>query len=183
MFEEALIKHSAPTLAGLKTANLFWYSWESREEFENSIEFWRDIFWKKGLDITIMRTTAQRALLYVNRRAKLEADLKREKTQTMLKAEGYVYNNAKEAIKILRNKLQMCEKFPHEIGLFLGYPEVDVEGFIKNKGKNCKCCGCWKVYCNECDAQKIFRKFKKCELIYEKRFLDGKPVQRLIVTA
>ncbi len=183
MLEEDLIRYSAPTLAGLKTANLFWYSWESREEFENSLAFWKGIFQEKGLDITIMRTTAQRALLYVNRRKKLEADLKREKTQTMLKAEGYNYSNAKEAVKILQNKLQACEKFPHEIGLFLGYPEEDVQGFIENHGKNCKCCGCWKVYCNERDAQKMFHKFKKCELVYKKQFLNGRPVQKLIVAA
>ncbi len=183
MLEEDLIRYSAPTLAGLKTANLFWYSWESREEFENSLAFWKGIFQEKGLDITIMRTTAQRALLYVNRKKKLEADLKREKTQTMLKAEGYNYSNAKEAVKILQKKLQACEKFPHEIGLFLGYPEEDVQGFIENHGKNCKCCGCWKVYCNERDAQKMFHKFKKCELVYKKQFLNGRPVQKLIVAA
>ena len=37
-------------------------------------------------------------------------------------------------------------KFPHEIGIFLGYPLADVAGFIRNKGRNCKCIGTWKVY-------------------------------------
>ena len=68
MLEEILIRYSAPTLAGLKTANFFWYSWESKAEFENSMEVWTRIFEEKGLDIRIMRTTAQRALLYVNRK-------------------------------------------------------------------------------------------------------------------
>lgn len=183
MLEEILIRYSAPTLAGLKTANLFWYSWESKEEFENSMEVWARIFEEKGLDIRVMRTTAQRALLYVNRKKQLESDLKREKTRSMLKAEGYDYSSVEEAVKILQNKLQMYEKFPHEIGLFLGYPEEDVQGFIENQGKNCKCCGCWKVYCNECDAQKMFYKFKKCERVYERLFLKGRPVQKMIVAA
>lgn len=183
MLEEILIRYSAPTLAGLKTANLFWYSWESKAEFENSMEVWTRIFEEKGLDIRIMRTTAQRALLYVNRKKQLEADLKREKTRRMLKAEGYDYSSVEEAVKILQNKLQMYETFPHEIGLFLGYPEEDVQGFIENQGKNCKCCGCWKVYCNECDAQKMFCKFKKCERVYERLFLKGRPVEKMIVVA
>ena len=34
MLDEFLIRHSAPTLAGLKTANLFWYPWENREELK-----------------------------------------------------------------------------------------------------------------------------------------------------
>lgn len=131
MLEEVLIRHSAPTLAGLKTANLFWYSWESKEEFENSAELWKRVLKEKGLSLTVIRTTEQRALLYVDRRKKLE----------------------------------------------------DVQGFIENQGKNCKCCGCWKVYCNECDAQKMFCKFKKCETVYERLFSKGRPVEKMIVAA
>ncbi len=37
-------------------------------------------------------------------------------------------------------------EFPHEIGLFLGYPLTDVEGFIHNHGRNYLLCGMWKVY-------------------------------------
>lgn len=36
--------------------------------------------------------------------------------------------------------------FPHEIGVFLGYPLEDITGFIENKGKNYLFCGYWKVY-------------------------------------
>ena len=46
---------------------------------------------------------------------------------------GYDYSSVEEAVKILQNKLQMYETFPHEIGLFLGYPEEDVQGFIENQ--------------------------------------------------
>ena len=37
-------------------------------------------------------------------------------------------------------------QFPHEIGVFLGYPLEDVKGFIENKGKNFLYSGYWKVY-------------------------------------
>lgn len=37
-------------------------------------------------------------------------------------------------------------EFPHEIGIFLGYPLADVEGFIQNSGRNYILCGMWKVY-------------------------------------
>lgn len=46
--------------------------------------------------------------------------------------------------------------FPHEVGLFLGYPLDDVTGFIEQKGKNYKCCGIWKVYGNEKQTQMLF---------------------------
>ena len=57
MLEEVLIRHSAPTLAGLKTANLFWYSWESKEEFENSAELWKRVLKEKGLSLTAVSYT------------------------------------------------------------------------------------------------------------------------------
>ena len=61
----------------------------------------------------------------------------------------------------MRSRLAQREDFPHEIGLFLGYPLGDVIGFIKNAGQNCKCVGCWKVYCNECEAIKAFAMIEK----------------------
>ena len=47
--------------------------------------------------------------------------------------------------------------FPHEIGLFLGYPFEDVMGFIENKGENYLCSGCWKVYSCEQDARVLLQ--------------------------
>lgn len=69
--------------------------------------------------------------------------------------------------------------FPHEIGVFLGYPLKDVVGFIQNKGKNCKCCGCWKVYSDECEARKKFARYEKCKTIYMSMFQRGKSVLQL----
>jgi hypothetical protein len=46
--------------------------------------------------------------------------------------------------------------YPHEIGLFLGYPIWDVKDFIRFHGRNYLYCGFWKVY-HELDiALKIF---------------------------
>ena len=42
-------------------------------------------------------------------------------------------------------KIAGGESFPHEIGIILGYPPEDIEGFKRYKGRNFKCCGYWKV--------------------------------------
>lgn len=183
MLDEFLIRYSAPTLAGLKTGSLFWYPCEGKEELERTVNKWSEIFHEKGLELTVMRKNGQRALLYVYRVDRLEQDLKRVKTCIMLSGAGYAYKDTGQAVEILKGKIQGCRNFPHEIGLFLGYPEDDVKGFMENRGKNCKCCGRWKVYSNEENAQKIFCKFKKCEMIYERLFLNGRPVRELIVAA
>ena len=77
----------------------------------------------------------------------------------------------------------MCEKFPHEIGLFLDYPLVDVIGFIRNTGKNCKCSGCWKAYGDPSAAQRHFAQLNKCTAVYLRLFRSGTPIQRLAVAA
>jgi hypothetical protein len=51
--------------------------------------------------------------------------------------------------------------FPHEIGLFLGYPLADVEGFIRNQGRNYLLCGMWKVYSRVQVAETAFASFHR----------------------
>jgi hypothetical protein len=47
-------------------------------------------------------------------------------------------------------------EFPHEIGVFLGYPPEDVDAFIENRGRNYLCCRYWKVYHDEQGAREAF---------------------------
>ena len=57
--------------------------------------------------------------------------------------------------------------FPHEVGLFLGYPVWDVKGFIEHKGQQYKLCGYWKVYDDVPGALCKFEEYdwiKKCAL-------------------
>ena len=182
MLEQSLITHSAPTLAGLKTGSLFCFSYSSGAELEAQLSRCRLALQDKGVRIRILRRTPDRALLYVYRPAKLAQDLQKPGVPEFLAQMGYPSLNPEQALGRLAQKTarQSC---PHEVGLFLGYPLADVVGFIENEGKNCKCCGCWKVYCNECEARKTFHKFKKCELVYTRLFLGGRPVKKLIVAA
>ena len=65
-------------------------------------------------------------------------------------------------------------RFPHEIGIFLGYPLADVTGFINNKGRNCKCIGTWKVYGDASSASKAFARFNKCSDVYNRLWKSGR---------
>lgn len=51
--------------------------------------------------------------------------------------------------------------FPHEIGIFLGYPLADVEGFILHGGRNYILCGMWKVYQRVKVAEAAFYNFRR----------------------
>lgn len=83
----------------------------------------------------------------------------------------------------LKNRFEETDCFPHEIGLFLGYPLPDVIGFIEQGGKNCKCCGVWKVYSNEKETKALFDRFRKCTEVYRKVFARGRTLAQLTVAA
>ena len=67
--------------------------------------------------------------------------------------------------------------------IFLGYPLEDVRGFIRHKGRNCRCAGYWKVYGDAGVAQKMFDKFRKCTDLYLRLWEKGMNVGQLTVAA
>ena len=72
-------------------------------------------------------------------------------------------------------------EFPHEVGVFLGYPPEDVDGFIGNRACGHKCVGCWKVYGEEEAARKTFAKYQKCTRVYCEQWARGASIERLTV--
>lgn len=181
MSEELLIRHCSPTLAGLKTGNMFTAAFESAKELRETVRRLNARFNPKGLQVVPLRFREGRALLYVYRPKKLAEDLRHQTAVEILTAGGYRPEHPGNCIACLRRKLSENEDFPHEIGLFLGYPPEDVSGFICNKAENCKCVGCWKVYGDEAKAKKTFAKFKKCTAVYSAQYALGKSIDRLVV--
>ena len=181
MLDRYLIEHCSPTLASLKRASLFTYRFEG--DLDEQIAVWNELFAEKGISLLVLRRRENTALIYVCRKAKLEKDLNRPGVERLLKDFGYTDVSVDGALEHLSRRLEENEEFPHEIGIFLGYPVEDVIGFIENAGQNCKCSGCWKVYCNECEALKTFARFKKCSSMYAQLWNRGKSVLQLTVAA
>lgn len=174
MFERYLIENCAPTLASLKTANLFRYIYDTEEELQESVEKWNDQIAPKGVSVEILYQTKEWALIYVYRRMALERDLHRDGTELLLEQCGYGHAVTVEtAIPHLKTRLQADGSFPHEIGLFLGYPLEDVIGFIRNQGHNSKCTGYWKVYGDAAEAGRTFARFRKCQDVYGRLWKEG----------
>lgn len=179
--EEKLVRYCAPTLAGIKTANLFQFISSDFINLPESIGEISATLNKRGVFIELMLIKNNSALIYVYRKSMLIEDLKNQKARNILNQYGYNDASLKDKINFLRTRLAHYTCFPHEIGLFLGYPPEDVEGFIKNKGNNCKVCGFWKVYCNEKEACCLFDKIKKSTSIYVKNFSLGRSLEKLTV--
>lgn len=181
MSEDLIIKHCSPTLAGIKTGNLFSCSYTSRKETERTISALNRVFIPKGVKIIPLKYSSDRVLIYVFRPSMLAEDLSDEYTRHLLKRQGYHSLDVDSCLSELKHRINCLSEFPHEIGLFLGYPPEDVHGFILHKGNCCKCSGCWKVYGNEEKAIKEFAKFKKCSDIYYAQWLQGASLQKLTV--
>lgn len=146
--EKRLIEHCAPTLAGLKCASLFNYFHEGERIVRKELGEINNLLNKKGVNVEVLEWRDKSALVYVYRTAMLKKELMQPGVSDLL--QNYGYDNCKIdfCLGYLKRRLLSCSCFPHEIGIFLGYPLEDVKGFIENGGRNCQSCGVWKVYCN-----------------------------------
>ena len=164
-FERTLAVHSAPALLGIKCANLF-----SAAVREDDMHDYRQEFESRsGLQMRVLCQCRDRRLLYVYHKMLLEMQLSQPAVLRFL--EQYGYRNGMtvpEMLSHLAGRMQ-CGGFPHEIGIFLGYPLADVQGFIANRGRNCLLCGCWKVYSDPESARRTFANYDRCrDILFDK---------------
>lgn len=183
MLEQTMVLHGAPTLAGLKTGSLFSVHTDGIPDIERDVERINQTLEPKGVRLTVMKRGQRRVLLYLYREAMLSQCLACPKAGKVLRQCGYGRLTVCGALDTLRERLSAQEGFPHEIGLFLGYPLTDVTGFMRHGGKNCLFCGCWKVYGEEAAAMRTFARYRKCTELYSKRFYTGTPLNKLTVAA
>lgn len=151
-FETVMIEQCAPVLASLKPAGLFRYETSDCADLARRVKNWNEQLQPKGLRVRVLKgcVHTHRYLVYVYRESKLQAVLADEKVRAFLQQEGYRLPadaaDCSTLLTQLSRRLCCAAEFPHEIGVFLGYPLSDVVGFIENSGRNFTCCGCWKAY-------------------------------------
>ena len=180
MTTDTIIKYCSPTLAGLKVANLFSYGYETLDELFNSIKKLNAQLNKKGVYFSVLKVSKNRALILVYRENKLQSILENIDIQIFLQEYNYTSFNCEDCFTVLKQHLKN-DNFPHEIGIFLGYPLEDTKAFIKHKGKNYLMMGYWKVYSNIAETNKLFEKFNKAKRIYAQLFAKGFDISRLTV--
>lgn len=182
MISESVIRFCSPTLAGMKTGSLFNMPYENKRQVLAFVGWFNRNLSSKGIEMRVLRFSENKCLVYVFRPDMLRKDLSRHFSMMILTSQGYDKYDMEECINTLSQKLRNKKEFPHEIGLFLGYPPEDVQGFICNKGKCSKCTGCWKVYGDIDKALSVFRKYKKCSQVYYSKWLNGFSLRKLTVS-
>lgn len=181
MSDAFLVEHCAPTFAGLKTGNLFRISYADIEAFGEELRELNGILKRKGLRAVPVRMTAEFALVYLYRPDFLKRDLGCEEAARLLTSLGYEPQSVNRSVAFLARMMREKEVFPHEVGLFLGYPPEDVLGFMKSSREGVKCVGCWKVYGDEARARAAFWRFQRCREVFEENVQRGRKLETLIV--
>lgn len=183
MSEELIVRHCSPTLAGMKTGNMFSCRFKDTHDMKEHMRKLNRSLVKKGIRVIPLTHSEERTLVYVFRPEQLKRDLENSEADRLLRERGYNCDNAQRCIIQLMGRLGGAKDFPHEIGLFLGYPPEDVSGFIENRAGGYKFSGFWKVYGDADKAKKKFEKFRRCTKVYCDRWAKGSPLEKLAVAA
>ena len=104
-FEQYLIDNCSPTLASLKTANLFNYRYSSTDELNKAVERWNKELSGKGITVTVLRKRENTALIYVYRAKRLAKDFSRPGVERFMKCHGYENTDIDLCLEVLGGKL------------------------------------------------------------------------------
>ena len=177
-FYEFFIHYCAPTMARLKCANMM--SCPNDRDCAEDLARIRSEVVHKGVEIEIMFRNPDRQLVLVYRPLMLAEILKQSEIREFLGQFGYQDFSVEGAVAYLKSRISLeGGQFPHEIGVFLGYPLADTRGFIENRGQNDLLCGEWKVYHEPEKARKIFANLQKCREIYLALYAAGKSGRKM----
>nr|WP_297934189.1 DUF3793 family protein [uncultured Lachnoclostridium sp.] len=162
---------AAPVLAKKKPAGLMtvWkhhlHNFDMNEYIQTGA-----LSYRNDSSMEILLETKLYYLLFCYQEEQLVYELENIKNSDML-SEYTSLTKIQDKIDLLKEKMHtywaIGSDFPHEVGLFLGYPVWDVKGFIEHKGQQYKLCGYWKVYDDVPGALCKFEEYdwiKKCAL-------------------
>jgi len=148
---------------------------------EEELLTWEKIFNCEGINIKAIPTSFNSHIIFTYNLKWLKKIISNTSVSSYLNKKSYPDNqNINSVLKELFKRIQNNSKFPHEVGIFLGYPLEDVVCFEKNQGKNCKYCGYWKSYTNPSEAENYCCKYVSCGRMCKHWFDEGYSVPQII---
>ncbi|MCF0155293.1 MAG: DUF3793 family protein [Veillonella sp.] len=166
--------HCAPALMGIKVSNLVSVPRQKGAELDVVLDDYNQQFNARGLFFFELCRCKARRMLFVYRKELLESYLRDHKNMAFLMGQGYKPDmTLEEMLERLRERMEASNQFPHEIGIFLGYPLADVAYFMYHHGDHYEVCGEWKAYTNVSAAQYTFYRFELCRAQYQAQLLNG----------
>lgn len=150
----------APLLTGVKISNLLTVCAGMKRAAIR-------LFSNSGILCHLFYESKEKVTFFLYQKTGLEEHLNRPEVRALLQSLGYYNKTLNEILCDVsrRYTLHMGQRkpFPHEVGLLLGYPAEDVEGFIRHQGKNFLYSGYWKVYGDLRQSQRAFEAYDRAK--------------------
>jgi hypothetical protein len=159
-FKKCLYLNCSPTLRGIKPSNIFTLHKKRHPNWEQDLAECRSALQRHGYELLLLNQTEEFLIVMVYQPDTLNRCLSQKERREFLRSMGYQETLSLEGKLELLGRRYQRSNFPHEIGLFLGYPIDDVFGFISNHGENFKYSGEWKVYGDVKQAKKLFQAYQ-----------------------
>ncbi|MGB4984217.1 MAG: DUF3793 family protein [Erysipelotrichaceae bacterium] len=158
IFEKKLVNYCAPTLMKQKAGSMFHVYKQEFEDINKLVNDYNDKLSNNHLVIRILQQHQERITLYIYHPLLINKCLKDHRIIDLLKSYDYPLTNIEQIINHLDRRLNN-NSYPHEIGVFLGYPINDVLDFINKRP--CLYTSYWKVYHNVDNSIKRFNLFNR----------------------
>ena len=127
----------------------------------------KKLFCGTNISYYILSEQKDTVALFLYQREELLAYISKQEVCILLEKYGYEGMSVGSSLSLLAKRYQAYtmhqEEFPHEMGVFLGYPVEDVIGFIEHEGRECLGVGYWKVYENMPQKKKVFEQFERAK--------------------
>ncbi len=175
--ETQMVLQCSPVIAGLKASNLLIIK-------NDDVYYVKKIIGATNLSYCMLFNTEQKTMLLLYDKSLLNTYLSQEKVIIFLKDKGYENGGLNKILPVFKIHYEAYktggQEFPHEMGLLLGYPIEDVEGFIKNKGKNSLYTGYWKVYEALPEKIHLFSVFESARETFIQMLINGANIVEVI---
>ncbi|MCR5177102.1 MAG: DUF3793 family protein [Anaerovibrio sp.] len=162
-YEHQLACHCAPTFRGIKAGSMIALQVKNSKEFNMFLQDYAECFRCHGIEFIQLSKQKNHRLMLFYKPELMKRMLRRPLAVEILKQFGYPVDEKLDSLlEYLVKRVKESAGFPHEIGIFLGYPPQDVKGFIDYKGHNYLFSGLWKVYSNVPAVKRLFQCYNDC---------------------
>ena len=167
----------AEVLRGAKPANLVCLANKRRACGRNLYLLWKEhgaeLLEESGLRGKLLVDRGNSLLLLLYSQQALGSLLRQKATQVILSKTGYPDPSDLEGA-LCELKMRVAgEGFPHEIGVFLGYPLKDVVGFLGWAPLSFTCQGPWKIFGNPAPSLRLAELHRECRCQMSQQLASG----------
>lgn len=175
--ETHLVIQCAPMISGIKISNLLIVERSMAAQV-------RRVLNRSGILWFLLLENEEKVTYLLYCKEELEDYLKEKNVCQSMKRFGYENFDLSVVLSQFQKRYEsyMSQRggFPHEMGLLLGYPVEDVEGFIENQGRNYLYSGYWKVYGHVEEKVALFERYEEARKLLLQFLAKGFCVKDMI---